>query len=152
MFLDNVGGVRAGLRDQVAREFDRGARVVGLLSGLAPNLPLHQLDHAFRALQFHPVVLGPDLTGACYLVGLQRPLPAFFEQLDWDPAPTVAQVLGAQTRPSAVHLLPLWPQLATAEGLGWWATHATYLASLHEDAPQHCATLLRERAAWEPPQ
>ena len=142
------GDWAGGLTAIIESEFDRGARSVGLLSGLAPSTPPHLLEQAFRALLFHPVVAGPDLAGLTYFFGMQRPLPDFFPRLDWDPMPDICQVLGVQTRPQTVHLLPFWTQLGTAAGLSWFASHTSYRATDNTEVGAASAALLQRHAAW----
>lgn len=65
----------------VANEFGRGARSVAIIGITTPSLPPFLLDHAFRALQFHPVVAGPSFDDGTWLVGAQRVAPAVVHSL-----------------------------------------------------------------------
>jgi rSAM/selenodomain-associated transferase 1 len=60
--------------------FERGYQRVVMRNSDSPHLPLSFLDQAFAALQEIPggVVLGPDLDGGYYLVGLDRPAAGIF--------------------------------------------------------------------------
>ena len=60
--------------------FERGYRRIVMRNSDSPHLPLPFLDQAFAALQQEAgsVVLGPDLDGGYYLVGLDRPPAGLF--------------------------------------------------------------------------
>jgi len=60
--------------------FERGYRRIVMRNSDSPHLPLAFLEQAFAALQQEAgsVVLGPDLDGGYYLVGLDRPAQGLF--------------------------------------------------------------------------
>jgi rSAM/selenodomain-associated transferase 1 len=90
-------------------EFDRGARAVCAIGTDSPTLPPHLVDHAFRALMFERVVLGPTFDGGYWLVGAQRPAPDVFSHIPWS-TPEVLQSTLARLRAQDVagYLLPFW--------------------------------------------
>jgi glycosyltransferase A (GT-A) superfamily protein (DUF2064 family) len=64
------------------------------------------------------VVLGPAADGGYYLIGMNRPRPELFSQIDWSTARVLAQtldVLKAQHTP--VVLLPHWADVDTRADL-----------------------------------
>ena len=63
--------------------FELGYRSVVMRNSDSPHLPTAFLDQAFAALDQEPgsVVLGPDLDGGFYLVGLDRPALGLFPEL-----------------------------------------------------------------------
>jgi len=76
-FLRQTGG---GLAERMERVFDRlfeaGYRQVVMRNSDSPHLPLRILDGAFAALDDGSkgsVVIGPDLDGGYYLLGLDAP-------------------------------------------------------------------------------
>jgi len=89
-------------------EFARGARSVCILGTDTPHLPLHLLDHAYRALAWHQVVLGPSSDGGYWLVGAQRPPPDLFSNVEYS-TPDVTRATIAKCRAQRVepHLLPM---------------------------------------------
>jgi rSAM/selenodomain-associated transferase 1 len=101
------------LGDRLARafkaEFDRGARAVCAIGTDSPTLPPHLVDHAFRALMFERVVLGPTFDGGYWLVGAQRPPPDLFTDIPWS-TPDVLQTTLDHLRSQDVdgYLLPFW--------------------------------------------
>jgi len=60
--------------------FDLGYRHVVMRNSDSPHLPLSFIDQAFAALKHEPgsIILGPDLGGGYYLVGLDRPDAGLF--------------------------------------------------------------------------
>ncbi|MCP4683994.1 MAG: DUF2064 domain-containing protein [bacterium] len=41
------------------------------------------MEQAFEALEEHDVVWGPTPDGGYYLVGMKKPLPALFREIEW---------------------------------------------------------------------
>lgn len=100
-------------------EFTRGARAVCAIGSDSPTLPAHLLDHAFRALAFERVVIGPSFDGGYWLIGAQRPAPDLFHLIPWSTADVVSSTvttLAAQ----GVHpyLLPFWYDVDDDADLG----------------------------------
>jgi glycosyltransferase A (GT-A) superfamily protein (DUF2064 family) len=92
-----------------ADEFERGARAVAMIGMAAPTLRTHHLDHAFRALQFERLVVGPAFDGGTWLIGSQRPAPASIVALQPGRAGTLlAHEDALREAGDAVHLLPFW--------------------------------------------
>ena len=65
------------------REFAAGAGRVVLIGSDSPDLPLDRIDHAFRLLENHELVLGPCDDGGYYLIGMSRLIPEMFAGIDW---------------------------------------------------------------------
>lgn len=105
------------------REGSLGPRVVGAFEDLfgvadcvmltgsdSPNLPAAYLEQGARALeQGEDVVLGPADDGGYYCIGLTRPAPHLFDQVEWSTARTFEQTAAAaQAHGLRVHRLPTW--------------------------------------------
>ena len=62
-----------------------GVESIVVVGSDLPDLPSAMLRGAFDALHGHPdrVVLGPAADGGYYLIGMNRPHAALFEQVDW---------------------------------------------------------------------
>ncbi len=104
-----------------ADEFDRGARAVALLGLAAPTVSSHHLDHAFRALQFERLVVGPAFDGGTWLVGAQRPAPASMVALaPGRPGTLMAYEQALREAGDVIHLLPFWYTVdGDVERLAW---------------------------------
>lgn len=63
--------------------FGNGQEQVLLLGADSPHLPLNLIRQAYKALQDTDVVLGPSRDGGYYLIGLNRPFPELFLEVDW---------------------------------------------------------------------
>lgn len=73
--------------------FAAGARRVVLVGADTPHLQSERLERAFAALEDHELVLGPCADGGYYLLGLRRPCPRLFEDIEWSTARVRAQTL-----------------------------------------------------------
>lgn len=119
-----AGSLALALVTAVDAAFDRGARSAMVLSSLAPSLPSHIVDHGFRALRFHPRVLGPDMAGGIYLLGFGRATAAGLEELDWSPMPSVHAIGQQWPGNAAPHWLPFWYQWSDAAQIQIARQHA----------------------------
>ena len=74
-----------------------------------PAITAAHLREAIAALRTHDVVLGPARDGGYYLIGMTRPQPALFEQIDWGAASVCRDTLTAAQRAglSVAQLEPL---------------------------------------------
>jgi len=63
--------------------FRNGMDHVLLIGSDSPHLPLSFLCQAYQALSWAEVVLGPSRDGGYYLIGLRRPFPELFCEIDW---------------------------------------------------------------------
>lgn len=87
-------------------DFARGARAVAAITGRSPTLPSYLLDHAFRALQFEPVVVGPTADAGAWLTGRQRGARGRVPALGRAGALSVDAMAAAEL--AAIALLPFW--------------------------------------------
>ncbi|MFQ5952210.1 MAG: TIGR04282 family arsenosugar biosynthesis glycosyltransferase [Candidatus Omnitrophota bacterium] len=49
----------------------------------SPNLPVRQIEEAFRRLYRNDVVVGPSFDGGYYLIGMKEPCPGLFKGIKW---------------------------------------------------------------------
>lgn len=95
----------AGLTDRMEHVFTtlfaRGYRTVVMRNSDSPHLPMNMLEAAFAAVEATPgsVVLGPDLDGGYYLVGMDAPHDGVFPKVMstasvFDQTRTGAEALG----------------------------------------------------------
>jgi glycosyltransferase A (GT-A) superfamily protein (DUF2064 family) len=109
-------GVRLEVTDDTStvgqlfsREYGRGARAVAMVGVTTPSLPVFLLHHAFRALQFHRVVVGPSFNDGTWLVGAQRPAPDVIDALAPGHATALLRAEPAlRAADVALGLLPYW--------------------------------------------
>ena len=137
--LAEAAGARLDVREAdesllslCAGEYERGARAVAVIGDTSPSLPTFLLDHAFRALQFEPVVMGATLDGHGWLLGAQRHARETMAGLNFHDV-TVDR-LSVRSVP---HLLPFWYRVNDATDvtrLGW---HARCLRSTDGTAMAH---------------
>lgn len=121
-----------GLLSLCAGEYERGARAVAVIGDTSPSLPTFLLDHAFRALQFEPVVMGATLDGHGWLLGAQRHARETMAGLHFHDI-TVDR-LSAQSVP---HLLPFWYRVDDATDVARLGWHARCVRSTDGTAMVH---------------
>jgi rSAM/selenodomain-associated transferase 1 len=98
--------------------FARGYHHVLIVGTDVPSLPLKHYQEALGLLDTHDLVLGPALDGGYYLIGLNKPTPALFENIPWSTDRVLsltrekADSLGVRTA-----LLPAWRDIDTIDDL-----------------------------------
>lgn len=94
---------------------DRCAVIVGSNS---PDIPLQYVKRAFLKLKHKDVVLGPDPDGSYYLIGLKKPAPGLFADIDWEKPTVLRETLArVEAQRLTVSLLPLWYVVNDAQSL-----------------------------------
>jgi rSAM/selenodomain-associated transferase 2/rSAM/selenodomain-associated transferase 1 len=83
--------------------FTRGAERVLIIGTDCPYLTVGDIEGAFADLGKYEVVLGPALDGGYYLIGLTKPQPRLFEEIDWS-TDRVFQQTVQRTRDSGLRL------------------------------------------------
>lgn len=127
-------GVR--LKEIFDQEFSRGARAVCAIGSDSPTLPLHLVEHAFRALQWERVVIGPGFDGGYWTIGAQRPAPDLFADIPWSTDTVVERTLERLSREGVVgHLLPFWYDVDEADDL---RTLVWHLKAVRQRQPEAC--------------
>jgi rSAM/selenodomain-associated transferase 1 len=95
-----------------------GAHRSVLIGSDSPTLPSHLLRVAQRLLHTHDVVLGPAEDGGYYLIGMNAPHPALFDDIDWSHDAVLQQTLSrAAAGGLTVATLPYWYDIDTAQDL-----------------------------------
>ncbi|HEX6883496.1 MAG TPA: TIGR04282 family arsenosugar biosynthesis glycosyltransferase [Planctomycetota bacterium] len=107
-------GLGQRLAHHVARVFERGlARTLVIVGSDQPLVPLARLEEAHARLEEGAdCVLGPDLGGGYYLVGLRRSVPELFTEVRMSSADMAAATLRlARARGLSVAELPAHPDV-----------------------------------------
>jgi len=106
LFLQNEGDLGARMQGVFAQLFGKGHQAIILIGADLMPVPLAYFAQAYEYLAgAEPrVVLGPSHDGGYYLVGLNRPMPAMFENMIWSHDQVFTQTvtkladLGIETR------------------------------------------------------
>jgi len=86
-----------------------------------PDVSPGLLGMAFDSLRASDVVLGPALDGGYYLIGLRRPVPGLFENMDWSTATVLSKTLErAAALGLTVQLLPTLNDVDEPVDLAVW--------------------------------
>jgi len=107
---------------RMSRTFDtlfaRGYRRVLIVGTDVPSLPLDSYKQALALLENHDLVLGPARDGGYYLIGLNKPMPALFENIPWSTDRVLALTREkAGTLGLSEALLPEWRDIDTLDDL-----------------------------------
>lgn len=117
--IDQVGeDLGARMYQAFETMFGRGFQRVLIVGTDVPSLPLDHYKQALALLEKHDLVLGPALDGGYYLIGLNKPAPALFDNIPW----STDQVLAftkekAQNLGMTYALLPEWRDIDTIDDL-----------------------------------
>jgi hypothetical protein len=115
----------AGLGERLTRLaveiFKAGYHSLCIIGADTPHLPPEYLQTALELLRDagERLVLGPAEDGGYYLIGLQKPRPRLFQNIDWSSQAVLEQTLArAGELNLPVELLPLWYDIDDAAALG----------------------------------
>jgi hypothetical protein len=83
-----------------AEHFGAGVRRVVLAGSDCPSNRRGNMTACFRLLETRDCVIGPAADGGYYMIGLSRPAPELFQNIDWGTGQVLRQTLAAcRTRP-----------------------------------------------------
>jgi uncharacterized protein len=106
--------------------FHRGCRPVVLVGTDIPSMTAGHIQTAFRALQRHDVVLGPNRDGGYWLIGMGRPLD-LFRGIPWGRPDVLARTLAQAARQGlAVFQLEPLNDIDTEADLAAWQPHGQW--------------------------
>lgn len=86
-----------------------------------PDISQGLLGMAFDAMKCSDLVLGPAADGGYYLIGLRRPVPALFENMEWSTASVLSETLArAATLGLRVRTLPTLSDVDDPDDVAAW--------------------------------
>ena len=120
LFLQSEGDLGARMQNIFSALFAKEYKNVVLIGADLPPVPLDYFAQAYGYLDGPEprAVLGPSRDGGYYLVGLNRPMPAMFENMIWSHDQVFIQTvtkladLGIESRQ-----LPIWFDIDTPDDL-----------------------------------
>lgn len=96
--------------------FAGGYKQVLIVGTDVPSLPLQHYQQALALLEKNDLVVGPALDGGYYLIGLNRPVPALFENIPWSTDRVLALTREKADSLRLSHaLLPAWRDIDTID-------------------------------------
>ncbi len=96
--------------------FARGYKRVLIVGTDVPSLPLQHYQQALALLENNDLVVGPALDGGYYLIGLNKPAPALFENIPWSTDRVLALTREKADSLRLSHaLLPAWRDIDTID-------------------------------------
>ena len=116
-------GVR--MREALVQQLDAGAAAAVLIGTDIPSLPAYHITLAFDLLRAKDVVLGPSTDGGYYLVGVSKPIPEIFEDVEWSTPGVLAQTIDRVHRAGhTLGLVPPYFDVDTPDELDFLLAHA----------------------------
>jgi uncharacterized protein len=120
LFSQSDGDLGVRMQNVFTQLFSKGHQAIVLIGADLMPVPLEYFAQAYDYLDGPEprVVLGPSRDGGYYLVGLNRPMPAMFENMIWSHDQVFIQTvtkladLGIETRQ-----LPIWFDIDTPDDL-----------------------------------
>lgn len=106
--------------------FREGTTRTVLLGTDTPTLPAEHVRQALCLLREKDLVLGPSTDGGYYLIGLSKPFPEVFRDIDWSTGGVLARTLDRAGGVS-LGLTPPWYDVDTPAELNVLLAHAKAL-------------------------
>ena len=112
----------ADLGKRMSRAFEtmfaRSYQHVTIVGTDVPSLPLEYYGRTLTLLERNDLVFGPALDGGYYLIGLNKPAPALFENIPWSTDHVLALTRErAESLGLSTALLPEWRDTDTIDDL-----------------------------------
>ena len=121
IFVQAEGHLGARMAAAIAEGFARGATSVILVGTDLPDLNAAHFLAANQALKRRDAVLGPSTDGGYYLIGLNAPAPALFDEIGWGGEDVAATTRARLLRAGLAWAeLPLLRDLDTPKDLRYW--------------------------------
>src|SRR5258705_5977330 len=120
LFLQSEGDLGARMQNVFAQLFGKGHQAIVLIGADLMPVPLEYFGQAYDYLDGPEprVVLGPSRDGGYYLVGLNRPMPAMFENMTWSHDQVFTQtVIKLADLDIETRQLPIWFDIDTPDDL-----------------------------------
>ncbi len=115
------GDLGARMARAFERGFDAGRTAVVIVGVDAPGITADHVRVALEALAKRDVVFGPAADGGYWLVGLARPAPSLFADIDWGTDRVLAESLAIADREGlSVERLPTLRDVDRPEDLEVW--------------------------------
>jgi len=107
------------------QQLQKGATHAILIGTDIPSLPATHIIQAFDLLKTKDVVIGPSTDGGYYLIGLSRPCPEIFENINWSTSSVLSDTTYYLRQQNySFGLVPPWFDVDTPEELDVLIAHA----------------------------
>jgi rSAM/selenodomain-associated transferase 1 len=115
------GDLGERMERSLADTFQKSAEQVIIIGTDCPKLTSQILTTAFQQLQTVDLVLGPAIDGGYYLIGLRRPIPELFANIDWGTSQVLQQTVAITERYQVSYFfLPILADVDRPEDLSIW--------------------------------
>lgn len=119
------GDLGSRMGRSLTESWQSGAQKVIIIGVDCPGINAHILAQAFEQLNTHDLVLGPAIDGGYYLIGLCRPFPELFFNIDWGTSQVLQQTMNiAENLKISVSFLPPLGDVDLPEDLAIWQQYS----------------------------
>lgn len=119
------GDLGSRMGRSLTESWQSGAQKVIIIGVDCPGINAHILAQAFEQLHTHDLVLGPAIDGGYYLIGLCRPFPELFFNIDWGTSQVLQQTMNiAENLKISVSFLPPLGDVDLPEDLDIWQQYS----------------------------
>ncbi|MDH6098028.1 TIGR04282 family arsenosugar biosynthesis glycosyltransferase [Anabaenopsis sp. FSS-46] len=119
------GDLGSRMGRSLTQSWQSGAQKVIIIGVDCPGINAHILTQAFEQLHTHDLVLGPAIDGGYYLIGLCRPFPELFFNIDWGTSQVLQQTMNiAENLKISVSFLPPLGDVDLPEDLAIWQQYS----------------------------
>lgn len=103
------GDLGARMGRSLFHAFESSAKQVIIIGSDCPGVNCQILATAFEQIQVFDLVLGPAMDGGYYLIGLQRPIPELFLNIEWGSTQVLPRTvdIAQKLKLSPIYLPPL---------------------------------------------
>lgn len=123
--------------------FQNGYQRAVLIGTDFPTLPTSFIKQAFDLLHTQSLVLGPSTDGGYYLIGLSKPHPEIFHNIEWSSNRVFTQTIERLTEEPG--LLPPWYDVDFPDDLTMLIGHLRGLIAAKKDnVPQYTLQFLQQ--------
>ena len=119
------GDLGSRMGRSLTQSWQSGAQKVIIIGVDCPGINAEILAQAFEQLHTHDLVLGPAIDGGYYLIGLCRPFPELFFNIDWGTSQVLQQTMNiAENLKISVSFLPPLGDVDLPEDLEIWQQYS----------------------------
>jgi rSAM/selenodomain-associated transferase 1 len=119
----STGSLGERMAQTFQQAFTAGAAQAVIIGTDCPGLTAEILVQAFSTLRTSDLVLGPAMDGGYYLIGLTKPRPSLFSEIDWGTPSVLKQTL-AKAHALTISQLPPLHDIDRPEDLAHFDYHS----------------------------
>lgn len=105
LYPQSEGNLGDRMHHSFSQAFTTGAKRVVMIGTDCPSVELADIRRAWTVLADHDLVLGPATDGGYWLIGLNRPRPELFKDINWSTSTVLSETLACANQLGLSHQL-----------------------------------------------